>query len=480
MSPFTTLAASANDAKTDTYMETRIEPTSKRNLPPVEPIRLHPLDYLMPQVNIQVAFVFKIARVHEKSEPVISEFREQFESIVTKLKSGLAEALEVYPPVAGTIRTSGDDALAMTIVCDGQGAIFITQIEDRKYVESEHWLDRLAGKNHNDGDISKPIFAVKLTLFSCGTIVMIAAMHHFAADLTSYMDFIGAWAQLSRGEDLPTAYSSLLWSRNLDLSPPAVVPSTIPGITSLSPSPVPLPVFRQGDGLSWFVSDANVAKLKADCMALVKKKQVNSWISSSDALTALTWGAMTRAQNYVLDIPGHTRTVGSLALSVNGRERIPGLGPSEAGGPSRYFGNLNLFLTVYTPRADLLEANMEATSRVALAIRQTLQDGTTPEVIAARVAFLEAQAEAKEQVFFESSDCMTSSWSKYDMTSFDFGLGPDVQSVGTTIGTKAAFPAGMIFITRGSGGLIVATTTEKEADELLKVDPVLTRYAEVV
>ncbi|KAE9398277.1 hypothetical protein BT96DRAFT_995038 [Gymnopus androsaceus JB14] len=487
--PFAALATVNTSANDERYTETRIKPTSKRNSPPVEPIRLHVFDLLMPPMNMQVPFVFKIAPgIHEECKESEGELvnpgcREQFESIATKLKASLAEALEVYPPVAGTIRTSADDALAMTIVCDGQGATFMTQVEDRKYVESEHWLDGLAGTSLFTADFSKPIFAVKLILFSCGTIVMITSMHHYAADLTSYMDFIDAWAQLSRGEDLAT-YSSLSWTRNFNnLSPPAAVPSTIPGIMILSPSsgPPPIPTeFRQGDGLRWFISDTNLAKLKADCMDLVKKKQVNSWLSSSDALTALMWGAMTRAQHAISNNIDPTRTVDSMNLAVNGRERIPGLGPLEAGGPSRYFGNLNLFLMVYTPRVDLLEASLGAMSRVALAIRKTLHDNTTPEAIAARVAFIEAQVEAKKQMLVELGDCMTTSWSKYDMTSFDFGLGLDVQSVGTTIGTKATYPTGMIHITRASGGLIVTTIMKKEADELLKMDSVLTRYAQAI
>lgn len=318
---------------------------------------------------------------------------------------------------------------------------------------------------------------------------MVTSMHHHVADLTSYMDFIRAWAQLSRGNEPATGYS---WSRKLtSAAAPAAISPIMPGIMIIppSPGPPPMPAIRAGDGLRWFISEANLAKLKMDCLALIsmEKKQANSWISSADALTALVWGAMTRARNAIPNKVDHFTSkhakMESLGVAVDGRERM-GLGPSEVGGFSRYFGNLNLSPAVYAPRADLLEASIEATSRVALNIREALQNEITLEAIAARIAFIEAQAEAtkphtRQRVVLEG-DCRSTNWSKFDQTSFDFGLGPNVKAVGTTVGSRTIYPAGMFVIVRGGEGLVIATTVEKEADELLKADPVLTKYAEAL
>lgn len=163
-------------SKNDSKVEVRIKPTTKRNLPHVEPIRLHAFDMLMPGINVRIPFVYKIIAEenvqgelnigNSGKESLNPELREQFQSMVVKLESSLAEALELYPPVSGTLCMSPDDATNSTIVCDGQGATFVTQIEDRVYRESEHWLDGLSGTDLLAVDASEPIFSVKLTLVS--------------------------------------------------------------------------------------------------------------------------------------------------------------------------------------------------------------------------------------------------------------------------------------------------------------------------
>ncbi|KAJ4000553.1 transferase [Lentinula boryana] len=466
-----------------------VRPSTKRNLPSiVEPIRLHAFDLFMPPINVRIPMVFKI--IPASGSVPSSIFREQFDTIVTKLKASLADALELCPPVAGTIHTSPDDASDITINCDGRGATFMTQVERQSYVESEHTLDGLSGTDLFGMDASKTIFAVKLTLFSCGTIVMVTSMHHLVADLTSCIDFLRIWDRIS-GDDTGNLALPKSWSRDLNLPAPIALPSIMPGIVILPPSsgPLPMPALRMFDGLRWFISDASLAQLKTDCMALFSVKDpVRYWISSADAFTALVWGAMTRARHDISTEPAlptneaHAE-LESLGVAVDGRERL-GLDPPEAGSPTRYFGNLNLSVAVYTPRKNLLEATLEATSRIALAIRKTIQDETTLDAIASRAAFIEAQVEATRpdttQRMVLEGDCRSTNWAKHDLTKFDFGLGSNMKSIGTTLATKTIYPAGMFLISRGSGGLLVATTVEKEADVPLSMDPLLTRYAELL
>ncbi|KAJ3734528.1 transferase family-domain-containing protein [Lentinula guzmanii] len=454
----TTMHAATMDAEL-------VRPSTKRNLPSiVEPIRLRAFDLIMPPINVRIPMVFKI--IPASASVPGSILREQFETIVTKLKASLADALELCPPVAGTIHTSPDDASDITIDCDGRGATFMTQVERQSYVESEHTLDGLSGTDLFGMDASKTIFAVKLTLFSCGTIAMVTSMHHFVADLTSYMDFLRIWDRLS-GDD----------TGNLVLPESCNPPP--------SSGPPPMPALRMFDGLRWFISDASLAQLKTDCMASFSVKDpVRYWISSADAFTALVWGAMTRARHDIstksaLSTNEAHAELESLGVAVDGRERL-GLDSPEAGSPTRYFGNLNLSLAVYTPRINLLEATLEATSRIALAIRKTIQDETTLDAIASRVAFIEATRPDTTQRIVLEGDCRSTNWAKHDPTKFDFGLGSEMKSIGTTLATKTIYPAGMFLITRGSGGLLVATTVEEEADVPLSMDPLLTRYAELL
>lgn len=158
-------------AVNDSQTETRIKPTSKRDLPPVEPLFLHAFDLLMPLMNLRMPFIFKMDGTAVPYEGLESggsgsngSMSSRFESIAAKLKGSLAEALELYPPIAGTIYTSPDDASAITIVCNAQGATFMTQIEERKYEESEHLIDGLSGTDTIPVDTSRTLFAVKLTL----------------------------------------------------------------------------------------------------------------------------------------------------------------------------------------------------------------------------------------------------------------------------------------------------------------------------
>ncbi|KAJ3777429.1 transferase [Lentinula raphanica] len=483
----------ASSAPTSTEI---IQPSTKRILqapvtPFVESVRLCPFDILMPPINMRLAMVFKIAPASESdTQGSSASFEKEFEVVVAKLKASLADALELYPPVAGTIDRSPTDPAVITINCDGRGARFMTQVESRAYVESEHTLDGLSGTDLFGLDSSKTIFAVKLTLFSCGTIVMITSMHHQAADLASYMDFIRTWHQISRKE-LEEIVLPVTWSRDLKLATPVEIPPTMPGILILPPnltSPPLIPALRIFDGLRWFISDAKLAQLKLDCTTLISTQDpVKFWISTSDAFTALVWGAMTRGRQ---DIPTKTpmftnqdADLESLGVAVDGREMI-GLGSPRAGSSSRFFGNLNLSVAVYHPRVDLLQTTLEATSRVALAIRKTIQDETTPDAIASRAAFIASQVEATRPVTNQrmvlEGDCRSTNWVKHDLSKFDFGLAPRVKPVSTALGTKTVYPAGMFLITRGSGGLIVATTVEKEADVLLSSDPLLTKYAEIL
>ncbi|KAF5393847.1 hypothetical protein D9757_000416 [Collybiopsis confluens] len=468
----------------DWTTETLIKPTTKRSLPPVEPIRLHALDLIMPPIIVNLPLVFKIKTPAPGSAGTEHGLQGQTESFA---RGGFG----ALSPVAGTLHSSPDGHI---IVCDGQGATLMTEMRDKSYVEVDNSLIGLSGTGLFPKDDSQPPFAAKLTLFACGTIVMVTGMHHWVADLTSYVEFIRAWALLCRGEDLVVPGT---WSRNLNVTvSSSTTPSSVPGLMVLPPSsgPPPMPALRFGDGLRWSISEENLSKLKLDCMAVFNHDGIsNKWISSADAFTALVWGAMTRARHEISTkislFTSSDTELESLGVAVDGRGYV-GLDPSapasssSSRGPSPFFGNLNLSLAVYHSREDLLEPTLRATSRVALGIRKTIADETTPEAISARMAFLKAEAEATkppiQTTVVLEGDCRSTNWSKYDLANINFGLGEDIERVGTGIGIKSIFPGGMFLIVKSGGRIIVATTVEEEADELLKNDPLLTKYCELL
>jgi hypothetical protein len=94
-----------------------IKPTTKYNRPSsTQTISLHALDLISPPVHISNHRFFHHPK-HFKGEDVVNI-----------LKSSLAEALELYPPVAGTIRV--DERGEPFIALDGAGAPFQVEVRD--------------------------------------------------------------------------------------------------------------------------------------------------------------------------------------------------------------------------------------------------------------------------------------------------------------------------------------------------------------
>jgi hypothetical protein len=54
-----------------------------------------------------------------------------FDEIVARLRSSLSEALEFYPPVAGTVRFN--DKMEFVLTCDGEGATLIVERRDTPF-----------------------------------------------------------------------------------------------------------------------------------------------------------------------------------------------------------------------------------------------------------------------------------------------------------------------------------------------------------
>jgi hypothetical protein len=98
-----------------------IKPTNKYNRPSSPPIvSLHSLDLISAPVHISNHRFF-----HSPEHLTQQE-------VVDRLKSSLAEALELYPPVAGTVRANekGEAYIAL----DGGGVPFQVEMRDSPFV----------------------------------------------------------------------------------------------------------------------------------------------------------------------------------------------------------------------------------------------------------------------------------------------------------------------------------------------------------
>ncbi|KAK7464712.1 hypothetical protein VKT23_005918 [Stygiomarasmius scandens] len=460
----------AQDANQQTII---VKPSSKLNLSAPDPIPLNVMDMIMPPLYLRFVMMYKLSTDGE------------FDKIIERLTLSLADALELYPPVAGCLRPIEPGSSDLAIFCNNHGAEFMVQKEDKPYVEEENNLESLSSIPlflPPDEVASRGSFFVKVTKFSCGTVTIVPALHHYVADLASYMDFISAWTKLARGEPVnpdslpkswahePTSYFS---------TKPTTLPKSVPGIFVIPENAPPPPFPNVRPTLRWYFSDTSLEQLKKDCAPLIALSGSGTklWVSTADAFTALVWAAQTRAR-YAIDPKLVANSLQSLGVAADARERLKTLGL-----PWAYFGNFNLSLAVSVSKEDLLEPTLAATSRVALAIRAGILEHLTYDAMAARVAFLEAQAEALKprvgQRLMLEGDCRSTNWSRHDMTKMNFGAG--LEPAYTNVGTKGSFPAGTMFIWKAEGGVIVATPLDsKEADDILIADELMQKYGTLV
>ncbi|KAG2216557.1 hypothetical protein INT45_006033 [Circinella minor] len=412
-----------------------------------------------------------------------------FSKLVEKLKSSLAEALELYPPVQGTIRN--DDEYVICIAMDDAnrpGTPFTVEIKDTPYIigyDSEDLSPR-TGLILPPG---APTLAVKVTLFSCGTIVVASSLHHQVADLRGFLDFLEVWAQLARDEPIDLTRIPKDWSRtparffdrlnhdNPIITPPPFTvlpePPTGPYAYLLAPSKV----------TRWKFTKASMSQLKADFSSSVTNKNDDTWISSGDALASLISGAITRArhQGNVERMEGRSALESQqekIAMAADGRERAPRKNMAKG----HYFGNFNNLWSIDISRDDLLSPTPEAGGHIALAIRKELNIQLSPQNIGNRIAFFEDSKINKPPGRIAwSADIILTNWCRNDLqgSEFDLGWGKPFKA---TSGANTIFPPGYSLMTQDkeSGEITVLITVENAGDAGLKSDLLLTQYAELL
>lgn len=111
-----------------------VYPTSKYNCPAApDAIKLHSLDLFSAPIQIHNH------RFFHPSDRSISE-------VVEKLISSLAEALELYPPVAGVVRTlDNGDTCIITKPENDQGTPLLVDIKDTPYTADSEDLSPRVG-----------------------------------------------------------------------------------------------------------------------------------------------------------------------------------------------------------------------------------------------------------------------------------------------------------------------------------------------
>ncbi|KNC96614.1 hypothetical protein, variant [Spizellomyces punctatus DAOM BR117] len=457
-----------------------VYPTKKyKRPPPPSAIALHALD-LCPPVQI---------RNHRFYHRPPSHLFGTTTDLIDKLKSSLAQALELYPPVAGTVRANEKGVAYIAMDAENVlGTPFLVELKDTPYVGDS---EDLCPRNIVLLPPGSSTLAVKVTQFSCGTIAVAASVHHQVTDLRGFLDFLELWAQIARDETIDFTQIPEDWSRTPgrffpDVTQKSAVSNPPPGFMVLPAPPAGPPPFllAPSEVSRWRFSKSAVERLKNDLSRSASSKGHKSdlWISSGDALSALLCGVITRAREnaHVPRLEGRSSSKSpteALMMAADGRERSPQ--GNMIGG--KYFGNFNPLFSTAISRSDLLSLTCESASRVALDIRSAINHQLSPEAIAHKIAFFEATENSTPPGRIAwTADVIMTNWCRFDLQGpkLDFGWGKPFYA---TAG-GGTYPPAYVILTqeKTSGDVFVLMTVEAEGADRLKTDPLLNKYAELV
>ncbi|CAF4198918.1 unnamed protein product [Adineta steineri] len=451
--------------------------TNKFNRPPPpSTIALHGMDLIGAPIDIHNHRFYHCPPSHLISTTT---------DLINKLKSSLAEALELYPPVAGTLQTNEEGEIYIAMDAENRlGTPFLVDMKDTPYAgDTEDLSPRLFMLLPP----SSSTLAVKVTQFSCGTIAVAASINHLVTDLRGFLDFLEVWAQLTRGETIDFTKIPEDWSHTpgrffSDLIQKSIVPTPPPGFMIL-PAPA-------SGSSSYLLAPSEVTRWKFTKSALERLKndfspshQSDLWISSGDALAALLGGVITRARENtnVTRLEGRSSLesqIETFAMAADGRDRAPQRNMS--GG--RYFGNFNALFNAAISRSDLLSLTCESASHVALAVRNAVNLQLSPEAIANRILFMEAPENIKPPGRITwTADVIMTNWCRFDLQGpkLDLGWGKPFYA---TPGGGTIYPPGYILLTqeKSSGDVSVIMTVEREGANAVKADSLLNKYAELI
>ncbi|CAF1392547.1 unnamed protein product [Adineta steineri] len=453
--------------------------TNKYNRPPPpSTIALHGMDLIGAPIDI---------RNHRFFHPPPSHLMSTTTDLINKLKSSLAEALELYPPVAGTVEVNEKGEFYIAMNAENKlGTPFLVEIKDTPYVgDSETLSPRL--------DMLLPpsssTLAVKVTQFSCGTIAVAASINHLVTDLRGFLDFLEVWAQLARGETIDFTKIPDDWSHTpgrffSDLIQKSTVPTAPPGFMILPTPPTGPPSYllEPSEVTRWKFTKSAVERLKND---FSPSHESDLWISSGDALAALLGGVITRARENanVARLEGRSSLesqIETFMMAADGRDRAPQGNMSDG----RYFGNFNPLFQTVVARSDLLSLTCESASRVALAIRNAVNLQLSPEAIANKISFMEAPENTNPpgpSRISWTADVIMTNWCRFDLQSpkLGFGWGKPFYA---THGGGTIYPPGYMLLTqeKSSGDIFVIMAVEREGANGVKADSLLNKYAELV
>ncbi|VAI53638.1 unnamed protein product [Triticum turgidum subsp. durum] len=247
------------------------------------------------------------------------------------IRAALAEALVHYYPLAGRLRETPGGRLV--VECTGEGAVFVEADADVRLEEFGHpprppfpcRQELLCDVDERTPVVDNHLVYMQLTRLRCGGFVLSAHMCHNVVDAFGMIQFIGAIANLARGEARPTVLP--VWSREnmfKPRTPPRVRRDIFPGCISAGvstadttpPADIVTRIFRFGP--------KEIATLRSYVPAHLARS-----CTRFELLTAFMWRCRTVALDYE---PGPNGPPVRLVFRMNTRGKYPPI-------PIGYYGN---------------------------------------------------------------------------------------------------------------------------------------------
>ncbi|XP_058104959.1 benzyl alcohol O-benzoyltransferase-like [Magnolia sinica] len=134
------------------------------------------------------------------------------------IRDAVAKALVFYYPFAGRLRKLPDEKLM--VECTGEGVLFIE-------ADAEFRIEQLGGAPKppfpcmkellydipgSTGIFDCPLVLIQVTRLACGGFILATRVNHMICDLTGYMQFMTAMAEIARGALAPSIRP--IWQRD--------------------------------------------------------------------------------------------------------------------------------------------------------------------------------------------------------------------------------------------------------------------------
>ncbi|GLJ20276.1 hypothetical protein SUGI_0368230 [Cryptomeria japonica] len=299
-----------------------------------------------------------------------------FASVLSNLKSSLSRAFVSCYAFAGRLVSHGVGDLQM--VCNNKGAEFSEAYADACLVQVEFCnpiaavegklVPHLVSDSQGNGT---PVFAVQVTQFTCGRIVVSSTFDHRIADSFSANLFFTCWANLSRNEPIewrtPSFTRSILVPRD-PLNYCSEIDKMYMKVQPLPQSKMQIPQPALASRI-YYLSAKDIEKLQ-----LGANQNGNSY-TKLEVFSAHFWKLLIQGQRIEDTINCN------IGIAVDGRPHL-----KKMGMPANYFGNAILVPFASARAKDIKEEPLSWSTKL---IHDAIHSAANEECFRSLVDFIE-------------------------------------------------------------------------------------------